>query len=365
LVIIDTMHMETQETPVNASTSFNQIGGAWVSKPIRLERLGSISSVDQIQPAGTYQIRLGRELIFFGNMENEGCTLWNLNNANENYCDTSAWSGNRSIQHVRDENSPYNIVTNLETTIICRSTTLKYSLAGYIKTQNANNVTIEVQYFSDRTGLYMISSQTIGVLIDGDTPWTYYHKELSIPSGTMFFDIRLVSDIPASGTAYSWFDDVSLICWNNWGDFEIGHNIPNPNDYYFLQVKSSQNPGEVNVDYTETVFEPIFVDIDEPIIPTNVLNKSSNIFPNPFNPCKNLTTISFELEYASLVKITITDIHGGIINVLTNANYPSGIHNVAWDGSDTKSHLVKSGIYFYRIDTENKTMSGKCLVIKE
>ena len=198
-VIIDTLHMVADDMVFNAPLMFEQISGTWVSAPLRLVRAGSISSVNQIQAPGDVQFRLGRELIWFGNMEDEGCTLWDLNSSGETFCDTSYQSGNRSIQHTRNENSPDNIVTNFEKTIICRSTSLKYSLTGYIKTQNAENVTIEVQYFSDRAGYYLLGTQNIGTLVDGNTPWTFYHKELSIPTGTNFFNIRLVSDVPDTG----------------------------------------------------------------------------------------------------------------------------------------------------------------------
>jgi hypothetical protein len=89
------------------------------------------------------------------------------------------------------------------------------------------------------------------VQVNGDSPWTFYHHELTIPSGTKFFDIRLSSGIPNSGTAYSWFDNVSLIRWDGWADYDVSQSIPTPNDYYFVQVKSSDISGDITVNYSE------------------------------------------------------------------------------------------------------------------
>ena len=251
-VIMDTTSMLTSFMEISVDLPMEEAGNSWTTPPHPLARWGSISSVDSIVPNGTYEFRLGRELIFFGNMEDEGCTLWNLNSADENYCDTAAFSGERSIQHIRTESSTSNIVTNFEERIICPSYNIKYSLCGYLKTQNGADVTIEIRYHVDRTGIFPLGTENIGVQVNGDSPWTFYHHELTIPSGTKFFDIRLSSGIPNSGTAYSWFDNVSLIRWDGWADYDVSQSIPTPNDYYFIQVKSSDISEDITLNYSES-----------------------------------------------------------------------------------------------------------------
>jgi poly-gamma-glutamate capsule biosynthesis protein CapA/YwtB (metallophosphatase superfamily) len=255
-VIMDTANMIASVTENSVELPMEEAGSFWTTPPLPLARLGSISSVSSIQPNGTYDFRLGRELIWFGNMEDEGCTLWNLNSSNEDYCDTTAFSGERSIQQIRLSSSTSNIITNFEERIICPTDTMKYSLCGYIKTQNGANVTIEIRYHTDRTGITPLATETIGVQVNGNTPWTFYHKELTIPTGTKFFDIRLNSGIPNSGTAYSWFDNVSVVCWDGWADYEVSQTIPTPNDFYFIQVKSAGNPGNITLNYSETGYLP-------------------------------------------------------------------------------------------------------------
>ena len=297
-------------------------------------------------------------------MEDEGCSLWYLNNVNEIYCDTVAFFGSRSIQHKRVMNSPYNLITNLEKKIICRSDTSDYSLTGYIKTQNGKNVTVEVQYFDNRYSTYPIGQENIGILITGDTPWTFYHKDLTIPGGTEFFDIRLNSNIPDTDTAFSWFDNVGIVCWDEWGKFDVAQKIPGPNDYYFLQARSSQNFDEIVINYSETVFDENFVGIDDPVITINSSNIIEQNFPNPFNPAYGPTNITFNLENSGNVNITVFNIYGQKIKVLTNASYQSGTHNIIWDGTNMNGQVVSSGIYFYQLATPHKKQIKKCMVLK-
>jgi poly-gamma-glutamate capsule biosynthesis protein CapA/YwtB (metallophosphatase superfamily) len=263
-VIMDTSTMVTSFTEYFVILPLEEAGSTWTTPPHPLTRSGSISSVNSIEPTGIYEFRLGRDLIFFGTMEDEGCTLWNLNSDNENYCDTSSFSGERSIQHIRTSNSSSNIITNFEERIICPSNTVKFSLCSYIKTKNGADVTIEIRYHSDRTGIVPLNTENIGVQIFGDTPWTFYHRELTIPAGTKFFDIRMSSGIPNAGTAYAWFDNISLIRWDDWTAYEISQAIPTPNDYYFIQVKSPEYSDAITLNYSEAVYGPahnILVDL--------------------------------------------------------------------------------------------------------
>ncbi len=89
-VIMDTASMTSTFTENTVELPMEETGNSWTTPPHPLARMGSISSVDSIEPNGNYEFRLGRELIWFGNMENEGCTLWNLNSADENYCDSAS-----------------------------------------------------------------------------------------------------------------------------------------------------------------------------------------------------------------------------------------------------------------------------------
>jgi hypothetical protein len=68
--------------------------------------------------------------------------------------------------------------------------------------------------------------------------------------------------------------------------------------------------------------------------------------PNPFAAA---TTIRFRTAMASKVKLEIFDVSGRLVKVLTQGEYPAGMHTVAWDKRDAAGKGVGAGIYFYRL----------------
>lgn len=79
-------------------------------------------------------------------------------------------------------------------------------------------------------------------------------------------------------------------------------------------------------------------------------------YPNPFNPG---TTIKYELPRASLVSLQVYDILGREVSVLVNERKDPGVHEVSFDGSN-----LASGVYFYRLQTENFVSSKKFILMK-
>ena len=85
-------------------------------------------------------------------------------------------------------------------------------------------------------------------------------------------------------------------------------------------------------------------------------------YPNPFNPT---TTISFSLtQISSFVKLSIYNVKGQKIKTLLRNQLSAGTHSVIWDGKDSNDKRVSSGIYFYKLSTENKTLQKKMLLLK-
>ena len=112
-IVLDTTTLIPYQFSSTAELILEEENGVWISEPVLLEREGSISSIDDISPAGNWQYRLGRELIWFGNFEDEGCTLWEINHPDEFYDTTESFTGKRSLCQVRQSGlSPVN--TNLE-----------------------------------------------------------------------------------------------------------------------------------------------------------------------------------------------------------------------------------------------------------
>jgi hypothetical protein len=79
-------------------------------------------------------------------------------------------------------------------------------------------------------------------------------------------------------------------------------------------------------------------------------------YPNPFNPS---TTIRFSLPENQLVKLSVFNILGEFISELTNQEYEAGTYTIDFDGL-----TLTSGLYFFRIETQDFVETKKMILIK-
>jgi len=98
---------------------------------------------------------------------------------------------------------------------------------------------------------------------------------------------------------------------------------------------------------------------------TSIEENSSNVltsfrlgqnYPNPFNPT---TKIEFSIARRSYVNISLYNILGEKIKVLTDHIYNPGTFEINFDGSD-----LPSGIYYYKLTTENFQEIKKMVLLK-
>jgi hypothetical protein len=84
-------------------------------------------------------------------------------------------------------------------------------------------------------------------------------------------------------------------------------------------------------------------------------------YPNPFNPT---TEIRFTVPVLTHVSLKIYNLMGQQIATLTDAEKPSGTYAVSWDGKNRNGRAVSSGIYFYRLETNDFCKARKMLLIR-
>lgn len=82
-------------------------------------------------------------------------------------------------------------------------------------------------------------------------------------------------------------------------------------------------------------------------------------YPNPFNPT---TTISYQLQVKVDVTLKIYNVQGREVRMLVNENQPAGKHSVVWDGTNATGKPVGSGIYFCKLNIDNKPVSTKKII---
>ncbi|MEA3444712.1 MAG: 6-bladed beta-propeller [Bacteroidota bacterium] len=87
----------------------------------------------------------------------------------------------------------------------------------------------------------------------------------------------------------------------------------------------------------------------------------SQNYPNPFNPTTN---IAFSIPEQTHVKLEIFNIIGQRISSLVDVELTAGNHEIKWDGTNENGRAVATGLYFYRLSTENFIQSKKMVMVK-
>ncbi len=239
---------ENHDITVGMTQFFNQ----YRTRPVKMEGDGYTSTISVDGVGGTVLVRYGRDVILWGNMEDEGAQPWNLNSNYESYDDSYSHAGERSVRL----NVPYtagdNFVTLFERRVRIYPDEGQHSFLGWIATDNADAAELQVRFYYDRSdGDY--SQQEIPLSLDGDNDWTAAWTDFDVLAGERrYLNVRCSLYPPNSGTAQAWYDDLAFVWWEDWvevdGNGEV--EVPWPNGYRYVQVRSDQNSDAVNIEWT-------------------------------------------------------------------------------------------------------------------
>jgi len=131
------------------------------------------------------------------------------------------------------------------------------------------------------------------------------------------------------------------------------------NGPYFLDINVPRaNTGRDPIDSLQTLFNMWLITGLTSF--SNVVPESYSLYqnyPNPFNPT---TTIRFDITKSENVKIVVYDIIGNQVAILADVqNLPAGSYSADFDASS-----LASGVYVYRLQTDNFTDSKKMILTK-
>jgi hypothetical protein len=88
----------------------------------------------------------------------------------------------------------------------------------------------------------------------------------------------------------------------------------------------------------------------------------ASVAPNPLNPGGRLY---FSLARAGAVRIRAFDREGRLVKTVLDAPaMAAGSHQIAIDGRTDRSRPLASGVYFYRIETEDGAVTGRFTILK-
>ena len=128
-----------------------------------------------------------------------------------------------------------------------------------------------------------------------------------------------------------------------------------------VQLFTSSDDYEItSVIVANILSEAMEIELTDKILP-DVFELSQN-FPNPFNPN---TQIHFTLGKDELVSLNIFNIQGRLVSsLINNSNYSAGYHNITWDGTNTLGTQVPSGMYMYKLESDNQLLIRKMVLMK-
>lgn len=166
-----------------------------------------------------------------------------------------------------------------------------------------------------------------------------------------------------------------------WNYVTLPDNIYIPNGQFYIGILETTNACQIGLDSSSngnsykritTAWEPVTEGelMIRAIVETGQSNDDNSApalklsaanYPNPFNPT---TTISFNLPNSGETSLKVFNMKGQVVRTLVNEVRSAGNHNVVWNGMDDNGNAVSSGLYFYRVQNSNQTITKKMLLAK-
>jgi len=108
------------------------------------------------------------------------------------------------------------------------------------------------------------------------------------------------------------------------------------------------------------------------LVPTSINETKKSQIPNNFilhqnypNPFNSQTVITFELLKPTTIHLNVYDANGSLIKSLIDDEFrDAGKYHESWDGTNSKGHIVSSGVYFYRLEAKKFSKSRSMILEK-
>jgi glycosidase len=174
-------------------------------------------------------------------------------------------------------------------------------------------------------------------------------KRISLNSPSM--DVNIIGNF----NVYAGTIDPAFSRSGTWYDYFSGDSISVVNTSDPLTLA----PGEYHLYTSVKLVKPLFTGIEEFNSGDRPDQGLSTVYPNPST---GSFTISFENKDLSHVRITVYDLAGRLIKVLSDERMDSGIHRITWDRNSEQGTKTPPGLYFYKLEMGNKTEMKKLII---
>ncbi len=203
------------------------------------------------------------------------------------------------------------------------------------------------------------SAPEIMIAISGDDGMTWsdpiiMNANASDPDGN--YVEQLEGQIPC----YLYLGDKIEDLGDNHGKLHVMYFNDNSFGSYAQNNIGDNNGGTISYMAIDVDFSCVIDAVNEVPSVSQSITLNQN-FPNPFNP---ETTISFNVPSEMNAELSVYNIRGQKVKSLFNGRAVQGKNTVVWNGTDETGKNVSSGVYFYKLNADNKTVTQKMVLMK-
>jgi hypothetical protein len=310
--------------------------------------------------------------------------------------DTSGASGRDTLEVSVDAVNDAPVISAIPEIIFSEDDSLSYAVANfYDYVEDVEVADSELLYIISGGAhiVYMVENDSIKIKTQAanwfgkDTVMLVVSDGLLSDTAAIYITVESVNDIPEVGLPtfleFSADSNVVLMLWDYVSDVEtadssLTYTFSTSNDSlsYNYNAETGALTVSANLEFSGNVTLTVNIeDEDQALVSTNIsvmVNPNSIAFfsdqipatyvleqnyPNPFNP---VTHIRFGIPTASNVKLAVYNLLGQrVLILLENKQLAAGYHTV-----DLNAGTLASGIYVYRIETENFSQVKKMILMK-
>ena len=243
-VLPDTTNIQQYGQTVTDTLLLEEEEGYFISKPVQALPFGYLTQIVPLDFGQSLEVRLGRNILWWGNMEDEGAGFWDINSSQEGYDREETHGGQRSLLL---EESNGGTVYNYFWWRAPLQGGHEYTFSGWLKTENSASAATQMRYYTSRTQGGTIATEMPGGETVGTHHWQRRVLNLDPPENATFYSIRH-SLTASGGQSRARFDDEELIQWDDWIPLPAG--LPLPSDYHYFQVRAVWDYAIVPLNYT-------------------------------------------------------------------------------------------------------------------
>ena len=141
-------------------------------------------------------------------------------------------------------------------------------------------------------------------------------------------------------------------------DLDAGQTLPVDEGSFTVELSSAEPTRRLRLIVGTAVFADAHRD-DIPLKPVSY--DLAQGYPNPFG---DHTTIGYQVGKRQSVRIDVYDLLGRHVTTLVDAEKAAGAHEVVWDGRDAAGRQTASGVYVYRMRTEEFEATQKVVLLR-